>query len=405
MAKFEYEARTKQGQLQSGVIEASSREAAIDILQRNDLIILKLKTEIEIPVFARKIKLFENVKNKEVVVFSRQLSTLFGAKVPLVESLQILANQTTNAFFQGVIMDVAREIEGGMALSQAMSKHPKVFTKFYVSMIKSGEVSGKLEEVFNYLADSLEHQYTLSSKVFNALIYPFIVLIVFIIIIILMFIYVLPKLKDMVEESGQELPIPTQIVFAISDFMVRYGIWFLPVIVVGGGLGFRYFLRTDDGRFLKDKMLLRAPIFGVLFQKMALARFSDSLGTLVAGGLPIVQAIEITSDVVSNEEYKGVFLKTAEQVKKGFTISSILKLYPVIIPPMVSQMIYVAEETGKLEEILKRISKFYSEETSRTLDTLVTLIEPLIVVVLAGFVFVLILAVLLPFYNLAAGGF
>ena len=152
-------------------------------------------------------------------------------------------------------------------------------------------------------------------------------------------------------------------------------------------------------------MILRMPLFGVLFQKMELARFSDSLGTLVAGGLPIVQAIEITSDVVDNEEYRVVFQKTADQVKKGFTISSILKSYPVIIPPMVSQMIYVAEETGKLEEILKRISKFYSEETSRTLDTLVTLIEPLMVVVMAGFVFVLILAVLMPFYNFAAGGF
>lgn len=403
--KFNYEARTKRGQLQSGVIEASSREAAIDVLQRNDLIILKLRAEIEAPLFSKKINIFEKVRSKEVVIFSRQLSTLFGAKVPLVESLQILSGQTPNAFFQEVIMDLAKELEGGMALSQAMSRHPKVFSSFYISMIKSGEVSGKLEEVFNYLADSLERQFTLSSKVFNALIYPAIVLVVFVIIIILMFTYVLPKLKMMVEESGQELPLPTQIVFAISDFMINYGVYFLPIILIGGLYGARYFFSTSEGKFLKDKMVLRMPLFGVLFQKMELARFSDSLGTLVAGGLPIVQAIEITSDVVDNEEYRVVFQKTAEQVKKGFTISSILKSYPVIIPPMVSQMIYVAEETGKLEEILKRISKFYSEETSRTLDTLVTLIEPLMVVVMAGFVFVLILAVLMPFYNFAAGGF
>lgn len=403
--KFNYEARTKQGQLQSGVIEASSREAAIDVLQRNDLIILKLRAEIEAPLLSKKINIFEKVRSKEVVIFSRQLSTLFGAKVPLVESLQILSGQTPNVFFQEVIMDLAKELEGGMALSQAMSRHPKVFSSFYISMIKSGEVSGKLEEVFDYLADSLERQFTLSSKVFNALIYPAIVLVVFVIIIILMFTYVLPKLKMMVEESGQELPLPTQIVFAISDFMINYGIYFLPILLIGGIYGARYFFSTSEGKFLKDKMVLRMPLFGVLFQKMELARFSDSLGTLVAGGLPIVQAIEITSDVVDNEEYRVVFQKTAEQVKKGFTISSILKSYPVIIPPMVSQMIYVAEETGKLEEILKRISKFYSEETSRTLDTLVTLIEPLMVVVMAGFVFVLILAVLMPFYNFAAGGF
>ncbi len=403
--KFNYEARTKQGQLQSGVIEASSREAAIDVLQRNELIILKLRAEIEAPLLSKKINIFEKVGSKEVVIFSRQLSTLFGAKVPLVESLQILSGQTPNAFFQEVIMDLAKELEGGMALSQAMSRHPKVFSSFYISMIKSGEVSGKLEEVFNYLADSLERQFTLSSKVFNALIYPAIVLVVFVIIIILMFTYVLPKLKTMVEESGQELPLPTQIVFAISDFMINYGVYFLPILLIGGIYGTRYFFSTSEGKFLKDKMILRMPLFGILFQKMELARFSDSLGTLVAGGLPIVQAIEITSDVVDNEEYRVVFQKTADQVKKGFTISSILKSYPVIIPPMVSQMIYVAEETGKLEEILKRISKFYSEETSRTLDTLVTLIEPLMVVVMAGFVFVLILAVLMPFYNFAAGGF
>lgn len=401
--RFDYEARTKQGQLQSGAIEASSREAAIDILQRHDLIILKLRTETETPILAKRIKFFEKVKNKDMVVFSRQLSTLFGARVPLVESLQILAGQTTSHYFQSIILDLAKELQGGMALSQAMSKYPKVFSGFYISMIKSGEVSGKLEEIFDYLAESMERQYTLSSKVFNALIYPAIVLVVFILIIIGMFVFVLPKLKAIIAESGQELPLATQVVFGISDFMVNYGLWILPVVLVLAIWLGRYIFSTEEGKLFLDRSKLKMPIFGILFQKIALARFSDSLSTLVAGGLPIVQAIEITSDVVNNLEYKNILLKTADQVRNGFTISSILKMYPDVVPPMVSQMLFVGEETGKLEGILRRIAKFYSDETSRTLDTLVTLIEPLMVVFLSGFVFILIAAVLIPFYNIAQG--
>lgn len=401
--RFDYEAKTKQGQLQSGAIEASSREAAIDVLQRHDLIILKLQTETETPILSKRIRFFEGVKNKDMVVFLRQLSTLFGSRVPLVESLQILAGQTTNHYFQSVILDLAKELQGGKALSQAMSKYPKVFSGFYISMIKSGEVSGKLEEIFDYLAESMERQYTLNSKVFNALIYPAIVLIVFILIIIGMFVFVLPNLKTMLTESGQELPFVTKIVFGISDIMINYGLWILPVILVLAVWLGRYILNTDEGKLFVDKLKLKMPIFGILFQKIALSRFSDSLSTLVAGGLPIVQAIEITSDVVNNLEYKNILLKTADQVKKGFTISSILKLYPDVIPPMVSQMLFVGEETGRLESVLRKVAKFYSDETSRTLDTLVTLIEPLLVVFLSGFVFILIAAVLIPFYSIAQG--
>ena len=401
--RFDYEAKTKQGQLQSGAIEASSREAAIDILQRHDLIILKLKAEKDVAILSRRIKFFEGVKNKDMVVFSRQISTLFGARVPLVESLQILASQTTNHYFQSVILDLAKELQGGKALSQAMSKYPKVFSSFYISMIESGEASGKLEEIFDYLAESMERQYTLKSKVFNALIYPAIVLIVFILIIIGMFVVVLPSLKDIIAESGQELPFATQVVFGISNFMVNYGLWILPVVVVLAVWLGRYILNTDDGKLFFDRLKLKIPIFGILFQKIALARFSDSLSTLVAGGLPIVQAIEITSDVVDNLEYRNILLKTADQVRKGFTISSILKLYPDVIPPMVSQMLFVGEETGRMEIILQRIAKFYTDDTSRTLDTLVTLIEPLLVVFLSGFVFILIAAVLIPFYSIAQG--
>ena len=401
--RFDYEAKTKQGQLQSGAIEASSREAAIDILQRHDLIILKLKAEKDVAILSRRIKFFEGVKNKDMVVFSRQISTLFGARVPLVESLQILASQTTNHYFQSVILDLAKELQGGKALSQAMSKYPKVFSSFYISMIESGEASGKLEEIFDYLAESMERQYTLKSKVFNALIYPAIVLIVFILIIIGMFVVVLPSLKDIIAESGQELPFATQVVFGISNFMVNYGLWILPVVVVLAVWLGRDILNTDDGKLFFDRLKLKIPIFGILFQKIALARFSDSLSTLVAGGLPIVQAIEITSDVVDNLEYRNILLKTADQVRKGFTISSILKLYPDVIPPMVSQMLFVGEETGRMEIILQRIAKFYTDDTSRTLDTLVTLIEPLLVVFLSGFVFILIAAVLIPFYSIAQG--
>ncbi|KKQ43149.1 MAG: General secretion pathway protein F, partial [Parcubacteria group bacterium GW2011_GWE2_37_8] len=299
--KFSYQAKTKQGELQSGVVEAFSREAAIDVLQRHGLIILKLNTESEAPTLTRRIRIFESIKKKEVVIFSRQLSTLFSAKVPLVESLQILSSQAISPIFQEIVMDIARELEGGMALSLAMSKYPKVFSKFYVSMVKSGEVSGKLEEVFNYLAESLERQNNLSAKVLNSLIYPAFILTVFVGVIILMFVYVIPKLKIMVEETGQSFPLPTRIIFGVSDFIIVYGPYILPLILIGGFFAGRYFLNTQSGRLIFDKFKLKIPIFGELFQKISISRFAESLGTLISGGLPIVQAIEVTSDIVGNE--------------------------------------------------------------------------------------------------------
>lgn len=399
--KFSYKAKTKQGELQEGIIDASSKEAAIDILQRHDLVIMKLETEAESPVFARRIKIFEKVKSKDVVIFSRQLSTLFAAKVPLVESLQILSGQTESALFQEIILGITKELEGGMALSQAMSRYPKVFSPFYISMVKSGELSGKLEEVLNYLALSLERQYTLASRVFNALIYPLFVLVTFSFIIVAMFMYVVPKLKSMITESGQDIPLPTKVIFGISDILVDYSLLIFPLIAIAGVFAVRFFFMTPDGKMILDRFKLRAPVFGVLFQKIAIARFSDSLSTLIAGGLPIVQAIEVTSDVVENAEYKVIFMKIADQVKKGFAISSVMKMHPDVIPPMVSQMIFIGEETGKLEDILKRIADFYEKESARALDTMVTLIEPILIMFLGGFVFILVAAIMLPIYNIA----
>lgn len=401
--KFSYQAKTPQGQLQKGIVDATSREAAIDVLQKNGLVILNLKSASEISLMTRRIQFLERVKTSDIVLFSRQLATLFSAKVPLAESLQILSGQIAGPYFRGVIIDTMRDVEGGMAFSQALSRHPKAFSGYYVGMIKSGEASGKLEETLDYLAVSVERQYTLSSKVFNALIYPIFVLAVFITIMVLMFTFVVPKLKLFVEEAGQELPLVTKIIFNISDFLVNYGYWILPFVILGAGFTARYILRTPEGQLLFDKFKLRLPIFGMLFQKIALSRFADSLSTLIAGGLPMVQAIVITSDVVGNMEYKNILAKVAEQVKKGFSISSVLKLYPLIIPSMVTQMIFVGEETGKLEEVLKKVADFYEKETVRSLDTLVTMIEPFLIVMLGGFVFVLISAILLPIYNLAQG--
>lgn len=400
--KFSYKAKSKQGQLQEGVVDASTREAAIDILQRHDMVIIKLEMESGAPIFARRIKFLERVKSKDVVVFSRQLSTLFGAKVPLVESLQILSGQSESPVLRDIILDMTKELEGGMALSQVMSKYPKVFSGYYVSMIKSGEMSGKLEEVLDYLAESLDRQYSLSSKVFNALIYPAFVLVTFIFIIIAMFIWVIPNLKIMIAESGQDFPLPTKIVIGVSDFMVANGWWLLIVFVALAFFSANYFLRTEEGRFIYDRFKLRAPILGKLFQKIAMARFADSLSTLISGGLPIVQAIETTSVTVNNEEYKRILMKTADQVKKGFTISSVLKAHSDVIPPMVTQMVFVGEETGKTEDVLKKIAVFYDRETSAALDTLVSLIEPILIVSLGGFVFILVAAILLPIYNVAS---
>lgn len=397
---FSYTARTPDGQTQAGTVDAASQDVAVDILQQHGLVVVGL-TPVRGSIFTSPLKYFNRVSRKELVIFSRQLATLFDAEVPVIESLRTLMEQSGSAAFQAVLTEVVSDVEGGMAISWAFSKHPRVFSEFYVMLIKSGEVSGKLQDVFAYLANYLEREYELTSKAQRAMIYPSIVLTAFIIVAVVMLIFVVPQLTLILTESGAELPFLTRLLIASSHFMTSWG-WLLGIAVAGVIVAAIRYRRIPEGRAFFDQLLLKIPGFGNLFAKVYLARFAETLSTMILGGIPIVQALEVTSEVVGNTVYRRIITEAMEAVRKGETISTVLHGYYPTVPLLVSQMMSVGEKSGKLETILKKLADFYRRDVDSLVDNLTNLIEPVLILVLGGGVGMLIAAILLPIYNLSS---
>ena len=398
--KYNYIARTKEGTLQTGIIEAASKEAAVDILQSHNLIIIGIELIAETPFWARGLGSLIGVSNRELVIFTRQLSILFEAMVPIIESLKTMVEQTGNKSLKLVMGAILEDVDGGMSLSRAMARHPKVFSSFYISMVKSGEVSGKLQEVLSYMADHLEREYALTSKARNAMIYPAFVFTVFIGVGVLMLVMVIPQLTAVFTESGQELPFLTRLLMGTSDFVRSWG-WILGiVIVILGAIVWRY-KKTPQGKFYWDLLKLKSPIFGNLFQKLYLARFSENLSTLIVGGLPITQALMVTGDVVGNDIFKRIIQEAKEEVEKGAAINTVLRRHSEVVPPLTTQMVTIGENTGKLDMILGNLAKFYQRDVANLVDNIVQLIEPIMIVVLGLMVGGLVASILLPIYNLA----
>jgi len=405
MAKFQYTARTKEGKLESDIAEAPSLEAAISMLQNQQLVIIEIKPFIEaaylnLNILTKQINnLLNRIKSEDIVLFSKQLAILIQAKVPLVQSLRVLTKQTRNPNFAGIINAVANDVDAGMIFSRALSKYPKVFSNFFIQMTRSGEISGRLEETLTYLSDYINKQYLLNSKVKGAMIYPAFILGAFVIVGVVMLIFVIPNITLILVESGQKLPLVTRILIGTSDFTKKWG-WIV-FIILGAMI---YFTRVSikkspEWRYAYDGLKLRFPIFGELLKKIYLARFSETLSTLSSAGIAISQSLEITADVVGNSVYKRIILEADEAVRKGSNISMVFARYPEILP-MVTQMISIGEQTGKLDSILKQISAFFTEEVNRAFDNIVNLIEPILIVVLGVGVGILVAAILLPIYNL-----
>jgi len=283
-----------------------------------------------------------------------------------------------------------------------MAKHPDIFSDFYVSMVKSGEESGKLSEAFNYLADHLERSYELVTKAKNALVYPAFIVVTFIVVMILMMVFVIPKLSDILVETGQELPIYTKIIVGLSNFFVDYGV--LLAILAGALVLFlsRY-LPTAAGNSALSRFKISIPYMGRLYKKLYLARIADNLNTMITSGISMVKAVEVTAEVVDNEVYKELLLKSAQAIKTGESVSSAMTKYPNEIPSIMVQMIKVGEESGRLGFVLDTLARFYRREVNNEVDTLVGLIEPILIVALALMVGVLLTSVLVPIYNVASG--
>ncbi|MBZ9569593.1 type II secretion system F family protein [Patescibacteria group bacterium] len=402
--RFNYQARTKTGSPQAGTVEASSREAAVALLEKYGLYVTSLERTTAVPVFFRKIKLFQRISSGEIVGFSRQLAIMFRSRIPIVEIFYTLAKQTKNPLFKEKIVQIAEDVEGGVSLSSTLTKHPKIFSQFYVSMVKSGEVSGELAEVLDYLADHLEREKDFHSKMTGAMIYPAMVLIVVLVVILAMTLFVIPQLGEMIREMEMEIPLMTELVLGFSDLLKKWGIFFLIGVVILIFPFFR-FLKTKEGKKAFAKFSLKIPILGGFLKKVYLTRFAENLSTLISGGLPIARALEITADIVGNDVYRTIILRTRDGVRRGETISSILEGYPEVIPPLFTQMTLVGEKAGRVSPALMSIVGFYKKDVDRTLDNFVSFLEPLLIIFLGVVVAGLMISVLMPIYQVALGGF
>ncbi len=400
--KFIYQARNQEGILKKGTVIASSEVKAEQLLNQNGLVIISL-TEQKENLFVQLENLTESVTSrvtqKDLVLFSRQFSTLVGARVPIVQALRILENQVTNKGLQSVTRSMVQSVESGDSLSLALSKHPRIFGNIYVSLVRSGEASGNVAESLNYLADQLEKDYDLRSKVKGAMTYPAFVLSALVLVGVLMFKFVLPSLVSILKEQNVELPLVSKILIGLTDFFDVYW-WLVLLLLVGAVVAVRAFTQTTSGRYTWDRFKVNLPIIGGVLENIYMARFARNLSTLVSGGIPIIKALQIISEIVNNVIYRDILLDVAQQVTNGKSISDSLARYKEF-PPLVTQMVGVGEKTAQLDTILLKMAVFYEKEVDNKVATLSTLLEPIIILILGVAVGMLVAGVLLPIYNLA----
>jgi type IV pilus assembly protein PilC len=400
MPVYDYKAKDSQGGTLTGAVEAPNDIVAQDTLKERGLTVVALNERHRNTIFQASLSMFNRVPRKDVVLFARELAVMISATVPIVQSLRILVKQTTNIAFKIIISEVADDVDGGAKLSASLGRYPQAFSNFFVQMIRSGETTGKLDETLNYLADQEEKDYDLNSKIKGAMTYPAFILSAMVIIGVLMMIFVIPKLTATLTQYGAELPLMTRLLIGASDAL-RYYWWLIGGVLFAAVVGFRVYAKTPNGNRQIDLLKFRVPIFGSIFQRIYLVRFSRSFSTLIASGIPVTRSLEIVADVIGNVVYREVTLDTIKEVEAGNSVASVM-VRTKVIPPMLPQMMIVGEQTGKLDLILDKLSAFYAKELENNVANLVSIIEPLILVVMGVGVAVIVMAILLPMYNLSS---
>lgn len=395
--KFSYQARTEEGELRIGDIEASSREAAALLLRKYELFPTVLKKSKVEPILGR-FQIRKQISKKDLAAFSKQLGLMLSSRVSPVEALLIIASQIKNFDFREKIIRMGGLIEKGNPFSEAFSLFPEYFDDFYINLIKSGESTGKIPESLNHLGDHLETEYDIISRIKGALAYPILVLFVTVVISIIVMFWVIPGLAEMLEVFEGQPSFFTKLIFSFFDFLRIWG-WLLILLFLGIiGFFWNYF-RTKEGKKILDKFSLKIPLFGDFFKKLYLARFSESLSTLISAGLPITKALRITGEVIGNSVYKKIIDETEKEVSQGENISSVLIRYPELIPPFVSQMIRVGEKTGKLDETLLEIVNFYEKEVKVMTETFMSILEPVLIIFVGIIVAILAISVYSAYYG------
>ncbi|MEK7175637.1 MAG: type II secretion system F family protein [Patescibacteria group bacterium] len=398
---FKYKVIDNQNVTKEGVIDAPDRDLAIGGLQRRGFVIISIKDDKEkFSIFSA--SFFDKISPKEIVILSRQISTLFDAQVSALKIFTMLAQNSDNKLLARNLTQIGDDVKAGVSISRAFAKYPEMFSDFYVNMVRVGEEAGKLNKTFEYLADYLDRQYSIVSKVKNALIYPCFVIFTFFVVMALMFTVVIPKLSGIILDMGQEVPFYTKVVIALSNFFVAYG-FIVIIILIILGIWLWQLSFTQKGKEFINRIRFSIPVIGNLYKMLYLSRIADNLDTMFISGVPIVRAIDVTATVVDSNIYKSILKGVSDDVRSGIPLSSSFAKYPEEIPGIMVQMIKVGEETGSLGEILKTLFNFYSREVNDSIDTLVGLIEPVMIVVLGLGVGILLVSVLVPIYNLAGG--
>jgi len=398
---FKYKSVDDKGISKDGEIDAPNRDIAISGLQHRGLIILSI-IEVGEKTSFFEMSFFDKVKMKDVVILSRQIATLFEAQVSALKAFTLLSSNSDNKLLGKKLREVGDDLQAGVSISGSLAKHPDIFSDFYVNMVKAGEETGKLNQTFLHLAEYLDRQYELTAKTRNALIYPVFVIFTFFAVMILMMVVVIPKLGEIIADSGQELPFYTKMVIGVSDLFVNYGFIMIIFVVLLGVWLFRL-TKTEKGKEYLDRARLSTPVIGNLFKKLYLSRIADNLDTMLSSGIPIIRSIDITAEVVNSRVYKAILKDVADGVKSGLTLSAAFEKHPEQMPGIMVQMVKVGEETGSIGNILKTLANFYKREVDDAVDTLVGLIEPVMIVVLGLGVGILLVSVLLPIYNIAGG--
>ncbi|MCA9361979.1 type II secretion system F family protein, partial [Candidatus Kaiserbacteria bacterium] len=381
---FNYKAVDSANIQREGTVEAPSIDAAITAVQKRGYTLVSIDETTGggslSDILNIEFSFFQSVSNKEVVILSRQISTLFQAQVSPLRIFRLLSAEVENPQLQAAMNEIVEDLQAGSSISRALSAHPDIFSSFYVNLVRSGEESGSLEKSFDYLADYLDRQYEVVSKARNALIYPAFVVGIFVIVMSMMLTLVIPSIAQILTESGQELPIYTKIVIGLSDFMVEY-ISIILILIAAGGVGLWRFKQTEVGQRTIDEFIISIPYLGTLQKKLLLTRICDNMATMLSSGISIVQALEVTADVVDNTVYREIIEAALVEVKGGRSFADSIAEYPEI-PGVLSQMAKVGEETGSLATILTTLSKFYQREVNNAVDTLIGLIEPIMIVFL-----------------------
>jgi type IV pilus assembly protein PilC len=396
--KYFYQARSKEGNIETGTIEASSKEAAALLLQKYNIFVTQIKEQTPFHFKFENVGFLNSISKKDLAIFSRQLAVMMQSRVPVVQSLKSLAVQTKNPSFKEKIMKISQMIEEGNSLSDAFVTFPEVFNVFYISLVKTGEASGKISEALLYLADHLEREHDISSQIKGAMIYPAFVICVLFAVIVMVILFVMPRLVDLLKQTASKPPFFTMLMINFYAFLQNFG-WIVLAGFLLMVLAIIYYFTTKEGKKRLDKITLKVPIINVFFKKIFLIRFAENISTLISAGLSINSALKITKDTVENVVYQQILSETEEGVSGGEKMSSVLVKYPEYIPPFVVQMIQVGEETGKLDKNLMEIVKFYEKEVDRAVATFTAMLEPVLIIFLGVVVAFLAISVIEPLYG------